>query len=115
MEKMKMNNTFGWNIKAQLEDDSDSAEIELYGEVLSAQPRNFWGEKIEDMQCICPEGFAEAIESLKGKKNITVKLNTVGGDPTVGLSICNELKALKENGTKINPAGKGVSVASGEA
>ena len=114
MEKMKMNNTFGWNIKAQLEDDSDSAEIELYGEVLSEQPRDWWtGEKIEDMQCICPEGFAEAIEPLKGKKNITVRLNTVGGDATVGLFICNKLKALKENGTKINVIVDGLAASAG--
>lgn len=114
MGKMKMNNTFGWNIKAQLEDDSDSAEIELYGEVLSEQPRDWWtGEKIEDMQCICPEGFAEAIEPLKGKKNITVRLNTVGGDATVGLFICNKLKALKENGTKINVIVDGLAASAG--
>ena len=114
MEKMKMNNTFGWNIKAQLEDDSDSAEIELYGEVLSEQPRDWWtGEKIEDMQCICPEGFVEALEPLKGKKNITVRLNTVGGDATVGLFICNRLKALKENGTKINVIVDGLAASAG--
>ena len=113
MKKMEMNSTFGWNVKAQLEGDSDSAEIELYGEVLSAQPRNFWtGEKLDE-QCICPEGFAEAIEPLKGKKNITVRLNTVGGDATVGLFICNKLKALKKNGAKINVIVDGLAASAG--
>ena len=112
MGKM-MNNSFGWNVKAQLKDDVDSAEIELYGEVVSEKPRDFWTGEELDEQVICPKGFTEAIEPLKGKKNITVRLNTVGGDATVGLFICNKLKALKENGTKINVIVDGLAASAG--
>lgn len=115
MEKMKMNNTFGWNVKAQLEDDSDSAEIELYGEVTSYQLKE-WNDDfsgLKNAECICPEGFAEAIEPLKGKKNITVRLDTVGGDARIGLFICNKLKSLKENGTKIKVIVDGLVASAG--
>lgn len=106
---MKMNNTFGWNVKAQLE-DSDSAEIELYGEVKAERPRDFWtGEEIDE-ECICPKGFAEAIEPLKGKSKITVRLNTVGGDASVGLFIHNKLKAL---GSKIHVIVDGLAASAG--
>jgi len=83
-----------WNI---LNTSADEGEIILYGEVCSAQPIDWWtGEAIKGL-FITPEGFLEDILQLKDKKNITVKLNSVGGDLYTGLAIHNVLKGLSSN------------------
>lgn len=84
-----------WNIA---ETGDDEGTIELYGDVVSEQPRDWLtGEAIEG-QYITPEGFAEALETIKDKARITVKINSVGGDVYTGIAIHNALKAL--SGTK---------------
>lgn len=81
-----------WNIASSGE---ESATIELYGDVVSEQPRDWWtGEAIEG-QFITPEGFAEDLEQIKDKAVINIKINSLGGDVYTGIAIHNALKALK--------------------
>ena len=87
-----------WNIA---DIDGDTAEIELYGDVLSEQPRDWWTNEPIDGQYISPEGFAEDLEKIKDKSQITIKLNSLGGDAYVGIAIHNALKALKGRKTVI--------------
>lgn len=85
-----------WNVVT----DADAAEatITLYGEVLSENPRDwFTGEPLEG-QWITPEGFAEDLETIKDKKTINIKINSVGGDLYTAIAIHNALKELP--GTK---------------
>lgn len=91
--QQKINKKF-WNM-ANI--DGENAELTLYGDIYSETPRDWWtGEAIEG-QYITPEGFLEDLEVIKNAKNITVKLNSCGGDLYTGIAIHNALKALKAN------------------
>ena len=80
-----------WNMA---EIDGDTAEITLYGDVLSQQPINWWTGEPEPGQYITPEGFSEDLAQIKNKKIINIKINSLGGDVYTALAIHNALKAL---------------------
>lgn len=87
-----------WNIAST---GDDTGEILLYGDVMSSQPIDWWtGEPIPG-QYITPEGFLEDLEAVKGKNNITIKINSCGGDLYTGIAIHNAIKALSGNKTVI--------------
>lgn len=81
-----------WNMASTGE---DSGEIVLYGDVLSQKPRNWWTGEEKKGLYITPEGFMEDLEIVKGKRNITIKINSCGGDLYSGIAIHNAIKALK--------------------
>lgn len=80
-----------WNMA---EIDGDTAEITMYGEVVSEKPVNWWTGEEEKGQFITPEGFAEDLAQIKNKKIINIKINSTGGDAYTGLAIHNALKAI---------------------
>ena len=82
--------------------DDDSAEINMYGDVYMEAPRDWWtGERI-DGQYIAADEFLEDLEEIKEKSNITIHINSGGGDLYAGLAIYNRLKGLKGHITTIN-------------
>lgn len=88
-----------WNIVSA--EDTDSAEITMYGDIVSRRPRDWWtGEEI-DGQFITPEEFAEDLERIKGKSRITVKINSSGGEVYTAIAIHNALRALTGHKTVI--------------
>lgn len=80
-----------WNIASVSE---DSGEITLYGDVLSKRMYDYWKGEWVPGNYITPEGFMEDLELVKNKKNITVKINSCGGDLYTGIAIHNALKGL---------------------
>ena len=88
-----------WNIVSAAE--TDSAEITMYGDVVSQQPVDWWtGEAVPGMY-ITPEGFLDDLAQIKDKGQITIKLNSCGGDLYTGIAIHNALKGLKGHKTVI--------------
>lgn len=87
-----------WNVVNASESD---AEIILYGEVCSSHPIDWLTGQAAEGLFITPEGFLEDIEQVKNKQNITVRLNSVGGDLFTGIAIHNVLKGLPANITVI--------------
>lgn len=86
-----------WKITAEAKDVP--AEIELTGEVCSEHPVDWWtGEKLEG-QFIALDEFKEALKLVKNAKNITIKLNSMGGELFAGKAIYDELKELKAHKT----------------
>lgn len=87
-----------WNIAST---GNNSGEILLYGDVCSATPTDWWtGEPLAGLY-ITPEGFLEDLEAVKGKENITIKLNSCGGDLYTGIAIHNAIKGLSGHKTVI--------------
>lgn len=83
-----------YKVKAEA---GDEATIELYGEICEATPTDWWsGEEIAG-NYITRSGFKEALAKVKGKSNIKLKLDSIGGDLFLGVAIRSELKALKAN------------------
>lgn len=82
-----------WKVMAEAK--GDTAEIELAGQICSNRPVDFWtGEKLEG-DFIALDEFKAELKALEGKKNVTIKLNSLGGEVFAGKAIYDELKALK--------------------
>lgn len=83
-------------------EDTNSAEINMYGEVVATHPTDWWtGEPIPG-NFIAQDEFLRDLENLTGKDSITVHINSVGGDMYAGIAIYNRLKGLAANVTTIN-------------
>ena len=80
-----------WNV-ASIGDDE--GEITLYGDVVSRQPVDWWTGEPEPGLYIAPESFMEDLAAVKGKSNITIKINSTGGDLYTGIAIHNAIKGL---------------------
>lgn len=87
-----------WNVAST---GDDSAEICLYGDIVTAHPVDWWTGEPEPGQFITPEGFQQDLERIKDKANITIKINSCGGDLYTGIAIHNALKALAGHKTVI--------------
>lgn len=87
-----------WNIAST---SGDSGEITLYGDVMSQKPRSWWTGEERPGLYITPEGFMEDLAAVKGKKEITIKINSCGGDLYTGIAIHNAIKALNAHKTVI--------------
>ena len=80
----------------------NSAEVNMYGEVVATRPIDWWtGEPIPG-DFIVQDEFLRDLDDLGTKDNITVHINSVGGDFYAGLAIYNRLRGLKANITTIN-------------
>ena len=88
-----------WNVVDNA--DGDSAEITMYGDVCAHQPVDWWTGEPEPGMYITPEGFLEDLALIKDKGQITIKLNSCGGDLYTGIAIHNALKGLKGHKTVI--------------
>lgn len=80
-----------WNIASVGDDDG---EIVLYGDVVARQPVDWWTGEPEPGLYIAPESFMEDLAAVKGKSNITIKINSTGGDLYTGIAIHNAIKGL---------------------
>lgn len=88
-----------WNIADVGEND---AEVTMYGEVVDTRPVDFWtGEPVSGNYIMLDE-FLRDLDGLKTKNNITIHLNSVGGDMYAGIAIYNRLRALPGNITTVN-------------
>lgn len=93
--------------------DGASAEIQMYGDVVEAWPTDWWtGERLEGSY-IAQDEFLRDLEAVKGCKDVTIRLNSYGGDAVVGILIHNRLRELAENGTKLTCIVDGVAMSAG--
>lgn len=77
----------------ELEDNS--VEITMYGNVVQDRPIDFWtGEPIPGLFIVLSE-FLQELEKIKEKEQITVRINSGGGELYAAISIYNRLKELK--------------------
>lgn len=84
-----------------LDDEEDSAEVNMYGEVVSTPPTDWWtGERVEGLYIILSD-FLNDMESLKNKKKVTFHINSPGGEVFAGVSIYNRMKEFKGTVTTV--------------
>ena len=95
-----MTNKAPYNIV--INEDTNSAEINMYGEVVATRPKDWWTGELIPGNFIAQDEFLRDLEALSGKDNITVHINSVGGDMYAGMAIYNRLKGLAANVTTIN-------------
>ena len=99
---MTKNNGFAKPYNIVLNDADNSADINMYGEVVATRPTDWWtGEPIPG-NFIALDDFMRDLDELKTKDNITIHINSVGGDFFAGLAIYNRLRTLGASITTIN-------------
>lgn len=79
----------------------DAAELQLYGEFVEQRPFDWWIGKASEGDYVISGEIRDALEKIKNKANITVRLNSPGGCLYTGLAIYNALKSFKGRKTAI--------------
>lgn len=83
-------------------DEDNSASINLYGEVVSTRPVDWWTGEPGGGDYIAVDEFLRDLDDLGTRDNITVHINSVGGDLYAGIAIYNRLKSLSANVVTVN-------------
>lgn len=81
---------------------TNSAEINMYGEVIEKHPTDWWSGEPIPGNFIALDDFIRDLDELAGCSDITVHINSGGGDMYAGIAIYNRLKSLSANITTIN-------------
>jgi len=93
--------------------DGSNAEITMYGEIVDSVPVDFWtGEKV-DGQYIVEGEFLDDLKAVEKCDNITLRMNSCGGDAQVSITIHNRLRELARAGTKLTCVVDGVAMSGG--
>lgn len=80
----------------------NDAELNLYGEVVQSRPVDWWTGEPVPGNYIAVDELLRDLDELNSKDNVTVHINSVGGDFYAGLSIYNRLRTLNASITTIN-------------
>ena len=89
-----------------------SAELTLYGEIVEAQPTDWWGDPIDGQFIILSE-FLKDLEEIKGCTELTIHMNSVGGDAYASISIHNRIRELANSGMSVTCIVDGVAMSGG--
>ena len=92
--------------------DGASAELTMYGEIVETQPTDWWGDPIDGQFIILSE-FLKDLEEIKGCSELTIHMNSVGGDAYASISIHNRLRELAKDGMNITCVVDGVAMSGG--
>lgn len=93
--------------------DGQSAEITMYGDIYETQPVDWWtGEPVEGQFIILTE-FLDDLKQISGCKNITIRMNSYGGDAVVAITIHNRLREMAQNGADLTCIVDGVAMSGG--
>jgi len=100
------------NVYTMATKDGNSAEITMYGDIYEQQPTNWYGEPIEG-QFITLSEFLSDLEQLSGCKDITIRMNSYGGDAGASNTIHNRLRELARNGATLTCIVDGAAMSGG--
>lgn len=100
------------NAYAMETEDGNSAEITMYGDIYEQQPKNWYGDPIEG-QFITLTEFLSDLERLSKCKEITIRMNSYGGDAGVSNTIHNRLRELARDGATLSCVVDGVAMSGG--
>lgn len=75
--------------------DGKSAEITMYGQIVERRPVDLWTGKPIEGNFIIKSEFLEDLKAVEGVKNLTIRLDSLGGDAYASLLIHNRLRELK--------------------
>lgn len=93
--------------------DGTNAEITMYGEIVEARPWDWWEDKPADGDFIIGSEFLEDLKQIENCSNITIRMNSGGGDAGISLMIHNRLRELAAKGKKLTCIVDGVAMSGG--
>lgn len=89
------------------------AEIVMYGDIVESVPADWWtGEEIPGQYIVEGEFLAD-LDKLAGCRNITIRMNSCGGDAGVSILIHNRLRELARDGKNLTCIVDGVAMSGG--
>lgn len=92
--------------------DGQSAEVTMYGDIYDQQPTDWWGDPVEG-QFILLDEFMGDLERIAGCSEITIRMNSYGGDAGVSNTIHNRLRELSRAGAHLTCIVDGVAMSGG--
>lgn len=96
-------------------DGEGAAEITMYGDIVESRPFDFYtGAPIEG-QFIIQDEFLADLDAVvaNGARNITLRINSLGGDAGVSITIHNRLRELANKGITVACVVDGVAMSGG--
>lgn len=88
--------------------DDKSAEVNLYGAVVSTHPTGWNGEKAEGL-FIALDDFLSDLEGLRGMESVRFNINSVGGEVNAGIAIFNKIRELSSGGVGVTTRVEGAA------
>ena len=107
-KKKKANASAGSKYWSVVKNEAEkSATINIHGEIASQPDKDWWtGEIIDDDTYTCPQLLEQDLENLGDVDEITLDINSLGGDAYTGIAIHNRIKSLD---AKVNVVVSGVA------
>ena len=93
--------------------DGTNAEITMYGEIVEKRPWDWWEDKPAEGDYIVGSEFLEDLKQIENCTNITIRMNSGGGDAGISLMIHNRLRELAGKGAKLTCIVDGVAMSGG--
>ena len=100
------------NVYAMATTDGQSAEITMYGDIYEERPTDCDGNPVEGQFVLLPDFLAD-LDQIAGCKEITIRMNSYGGDAGVSNTIHNRLRELARDGAKLTCIVDGVAMSGG--
>ena len=95
-----------------MESDSKQAEVTMYGDIVETIPTDWFGEPIEGNYIVQDEFLAD-LERIEKADEITIRMNSCGGDCGVSILIHNRLRELSAKGKKLTCIVDGAAMSGG--
>jgi len=93
--------------------ENKHAEMTLYGDIVETRPIDWWTDEPVEGNFIIQDEFLEDLEAIKGCEDLTIHLNSCGGDAFVSLAIHNRLRELSAAGMDITCIVDGCAMSGG--
>ena len=89
------------------------AEMTLYGDIVETRPIDWWTDEPVEGNFIIQDEFLQDLETIKDCEDLTIHLNSCGGDAFVSLAIHNRLRELAAGGMDITCIVDGCAMSGG--
>ena len=93
--------------------DGQRADITMYGQIVDTQPTDWWTGEPVPGQYIIESEFLSDLQQVEHCTEITIRMDSVGGDAGVSILIHNRLRELAAKGTKLTCIVDGVAMSGG--
>lgn len=93
--------------------DGQTADITMYGEIVETQPIDWWTDEPIPGQYIIESEFLSDLQQVENCQQITIRMDSLGGDAGVSILIHNRLRELAAKGTKLTCIVDGVAMSGG--
>ena len=93
--------------------DGQTADITMYGEIVETQPIDWWTDEPIPGQYIIESEFLNDLAQIEGCSQITIRMDSLGGDAGVSILIHNRLRELAAKGKNLVCIVDGVAMSGG--